>query len=81
MCSAKKDLHAAMIRNHFLMPRLKDRICTFAFMTEVRNGQCFVPRLTQLVKVACADKPTEKFIRAELISLIKKNVDRLAPTE
>jgi hypothetical protein len=71
VCSVKRDLHTALIRNGFLMPRLKDRLCTYAFMTEVRLGKCFVPRVQNLQKVLCADKPTEKYIRAELITLIK----------
>ena len=80
VCSLKRDLHGALVRNHYLMPRLKDRICTFAFLTEVRTGTCWVPRLDQLHRAFCADKPTEKFIREEVIRLIKANFNRLDAT-
>ena len=81
VCRSKADLHQALLRNQFLCPRLQDRICTFKFLNDLRLGNVYNPKLSQIVKCVCANPPSEEFIRHELTRLIEDNVPRLPPAE
>ena len=70
-------MHNACERNDYRVPSLKSKLCTFKFLSEVRLQQVYVPKISEVKRCPCPDKPTEIAIRNELITLIEKNLPSL----
>lgn len=49
----KRDMYDSLVRNRFHMPAYKQRICTKAFMQEVRVGLVWVPKKQQIIAHTC----------------------------
>lgn len=72
---AKKDMHNACVRNGFIMPTLKSKICTWRFMNEVRLGLVYVPKHDNVKRGLCPERPSEQVIRNELVRVIQAGID------
>jgi hypothetical protein len=57
---AKKDMYDAMLRNHWHLPSARQRICTQAFMQEVRDGTVWCPKKDLIKAHTCAQAPTRR---------------------
>ena len=74
---SKKDYHAACLRNGYRIPSLTSKLCTFEFLQEVRNGEVYVPRYSDLKVSPCPVPPTIPQIQDELVTLIEFNLPKL----
>ena len=68
------DFRKACLRNGFLVPDLKSRICTREFLQEVRAGQCFVPKIEGLKSGVCVEPPSNEVVRNELVAVIQNGI-------
>ena len=73
----REDYHNACVKNGFRMPHVKSSLCTLKFMKEVRTGETWVPKLTDVKLAPCPNPPSLEEIRAELVRLIEPNLSTL----
>ena len=69
-----QDFRNACIRNNFLVPKHNSRLCTREFLQEVRAGQVFVPKVTELKCAPCPEPPCNDIVRQELINVLQNGI-------
>ena len=63
----REDYHHACVKNGYRMPHVKSSLCTLQFMKEVRFGETWVPKLTDVKLAPCPNPPSVEDIRVELV--------------
>ena len=71
----REDYHHACVKNGYRMPHVKSPLCTLQFMKEVRFGETWVPKLTDVKLAPCPNPPSIEIIREELVRLIEANIN------
>ncbi len=67
------DYYNALIRSRYRLPIKESKLCTYKFLQMVRDNQCWVPRLNQVVLSPCPEPPSVFEIQQELLQSIRQN--------
>ena len=72
-----QDFRNACLRNGFLVPEHYSRLCTRQFLQEVRSGECFVPKISELKCAPCPEPPKNEEVRDELCKVIRSGINQM----
>ena len=75
-----KAMYAALLRNQFLMPPLKDAMVTRRYMLDVKDGKAWCLHSSEVVALkACADCPSRKVLAELVAEAMLRNMTTMPP--
>lgn len=66
----KRDYYDTMVRNYWHLPAFKSRICTTAFLREIRMGVTYCPKKDVIRAHTCAESPSRLVLQAALVTVV-----------